>query len=187
MFVSDDEAFWSMELGVVLANIAAVHRRRGTTPRPPLAIAEAAKRGRIRRRVLWTGIGRPVFGGMEDGSSEEDGGPRRRGGGDPLLKVRVMALLYANPEAPCSTPQVARVFGLREGDVRAVRPPSARKVGRALLAPFGHWLINLQRAGLVPAWPEELEAPPEGPSSPTSARRRRRPGHLRPLGGPGRR
>jgi hypothetical protein len=186
MFITEDEGFWSLELGIVLTNIATVHRRRGTAPRPPLAIAAAAKRGRVRRRVPWPTAGQPVFGGVEDGRSEEDGGPRRRGCDDPLLRVRVMALLYANPEAPCSTPQVARVFGLRETDVRSARPPSARRVGRALLAPFGHWLVTLQRAGLVPAWPDELEAPSEGPSSP-SARRRHRPGHLRPLGGPGRR
>ena len=187
MFVSEDEDFWSLELGVVLANIAAVHRQRGTTPRPPLAIAETVRLGRVRRRVPWPEPRQPVFGGVEDGGAEEDGGPRRRGGGDPLLRVRVMASLYANPEAPCSAPQVARVFGLREGDVRAARPPSARKVGRALLAPFGHWLVTLQRAGLVPAWPEELEPPTKIPTSPPSTRRFSRPGHLRPLGGPGRR
>ena len=187
MFVSEDDAFWSMELGVVLTNVIAVHRQRGTTPRPPLSIAKTARRGRVRCRVPWPATGQPVFGGVEDSRAVGNSGPRRRGGGDPLLRVRVLALLYANPETPCSVPQVARVFGLREKDVRSARPGSAMKVGRALLAPFDHWLVTLRRAGLVPAWPEELEAPPKEASSPSSPRRRHRPGHLQPLGGPGRR
>lgn len=73
-----------------------------------------------------------------------------------LARLRVRAMLVANPGTPCSTEEVAAVFGLRQGSVRDARPATAQRIGRALVAPFGHWLRALERAGLVPRWEEDL-------------------------------
>ena len=115
VYVTEDEGFWSLELGVVLANIAAVHRQRGTTPRPPLAIAETVRRGRVRRRVPWPEAGQPVFGGVEDGGAGEDGGPRRRGGGDPLLRVRVKVEGYVINHRTPAPEEAASVLARLDG------------------------------------------------------------------------
>jgi hypothetical protein len=114
----------------------------------------------------------PVFAG-------EDGDPApRRVQADRLRRLQARAALYATPTTLCSTQDIADVFALRESDVRAARPASARHVGRAWMAPFGDWLAVL---GVdVAALAARTEAPRElrvrSSSAPT----------LRPLGGPGR-
>jgi hypothetical protein len=95
---------------------------------------------------------------------------------DRLRRLQARAALYATPATLCSTQDVADVFGLREGDVRLARPASARRLGRAWLAPFGDWLVAL---GIdLPALAEaveEIRAPrTRTVTLPT----------LRPLGGP---
>lgn len=186
MRVDAEEAFWSYELGVVLANLHAAHRRLGTRPRPPVPIAPWASRGRRPRRRLRDGGVQAVFGGVEDDTSTDDPQSPPDSRGDPLNRVQVMALLYGNPETPCSVTQVARVFGLRDKTVRDCRPHTAAEVGRSLMAPFSHWCKSLQRARVIPAWPAELEAPPLSPETRAHAPVRRAPARLRPLGGPSR-
>jgi len=187
MRVNADEIYWSYELGVVLASLHAAHRRLGTRPRPPVPIAPWAMRGRVRQRLRWAWGGEPVFGGEGEAPPADEPGARHAVRGDPLLRVRVLALLYGNPATPVSVPQVARVFGLRDSDVRAARPASAAPIGRAMMAPFSHWCTSLEQAGLIPSWPAELEAPAQQPPRPAfTSGSRAAHGRLRPLGGPGR-
>lgn len=118
----------------------------------------------------------PSFGGPLD---EE---PRGRSLDPRLARLHVRAMLFANPATPCSTEEVAAVLGLRQGSVRDARPASTQRVGRALVAPFGHWLLALERAGLVPRWDDEVPdvARAEGPAR----RRRVTAPKLEALGGP---
>lgn len=118
----------------------------------------------------------PSFGGPLD---DEAGPPTL----DPrLARLQVRAMLMANPATPCSTEEVAAVFGLRQGSVREARPASARRVGRALVAPFGHWLRALERGGLLPQWEADL---PQGEPVACRAVRARSPApRLEALGGP---
>jgi hypothetical protein len=53
------------------------------------------------------------------------------------------AALFATPETLCSIQDVADVFGVSEGDERAARRASARRIGRAWMAPFGGSLVAL--------------------------------------------
>lgn len=118
----------------------------------------------------------PSFGGSLD---DEPGPPAL----DPrLARLQVRAMLTANPATPCSTEEVAAVFGLRQGSVRDARPASARRVGRALVAPFGHWVRALERAGLLPQWEDELLE--DEPVACRSVRARSPAPRLEALGGP---
>ena len=98
-----------------------------------------------------------------------------------MARLRVRALLFANPDTPCSASEVASVLGVRESAVRDARPASARKLGRALVAPFAHWLRSLNRAGVLPAF-TDLEG--DAPGRPRRARGASRAPRLVPLGGP---
>ena len=187
MFVNEDEAYWSTELGVLLIALHAACRRLGITPRPPVPVARWARQPRAKRASRYPEADAPVFGGVDDGGTEDPGGVRRASGDAALLRVKVLALLYANPFTPCTVTQVARAFGLRDGVVRRCRPKTARKVGRAWWAPFGHWKTMLVRAELIPEWPDELEPPAAVAAPPQSTGRhrgRRQGAPLRPLGGP---
>ena len=187
MFVNEDEAYWSTELGVLLIALHSACRRLGVAPRPPVPIARWARKPRGERATRWPVGDGPVFGGVDDGGVEDSGGARRASGDAALLRVKVLALLYANPFTPCTMTQVARAYGLRDGVVRRCRPKTALRVGRAWMAPFGHWKAMLVREGLVPEWPAELEpaAAAVAPPQTTGRRRGRRQGvPLRPLGGP---
>ena len=62
---------------------------------------------------------------------------------DRLRRLHARAALFATPETFCSTQDIADVFGLRESDVRAARPLTARRIGRACMAPFGDWLVAI--------------------------------------------
>lgn len=115
----------------------------------------------------------PVFGGDDD---EPEAPATRRVQADRLRRLQARATLYATPATLCSTQDIADVFALRESDVRASRPSSARRIGRAWMAPFGDWLVALgvDLEGLA----AQAEAPrvvrTRTPAAPT----------LRPLGGP---
>ncbi len=163
------DAFWTAaQVTLLLTWVRATHRVLGTTPRPPIPRAEAIALVTSQHHTPT----QPTFGG----TSGTDPPPSER-------RLWVLALLYANPETPCTAPQVAHAFGLRESSVRAARPTTAHKVGRAIMAPFGHWLAELRHAGLVPSWRPEYDPPAPSPRS--SPRTRPETGHLRPLGGPG--
>lgn len=116
----------------------------------------------------------PVFGGDED--DVVPAAPRVQL--DRLRRLQARAALFATPETLCSTEDVADVFGLRQGDVRAVRPETARRIGRAWMAPFGDWLRALRI---------DLEALADATEAKVRTGRVRATGAvpLRPLGGPG--
>jgi hypothetical protein len=115
----------------------------------------------------------PRFGGEEDAEAPAT----RRVQADRLRRLQARAALYATPDTLCSTQDIADVFALREADVRAARPPSARTIGRAWMAPFGDWLraLGVDLAFLATAQPE----PPRAARTRTSA-----VPTLVPLGGP---
>jgi hypothetical protein len=126
----------------------------------------------------------PAFGGPL--SDDEDSGPKRRQRGELHRRLALRARLYAQPATPCSAPEVAWVFGLRESDVRAHRPATAQRCGRAILAPFAHWLVCLETAGLLPSWERASEvALHRAGQPPRSHRRGSAAPKLLPLGGPG--
>ena len=129
----------------------------------------------------------PAFGGQfSDDEDEQDSSPRRRQRGELHQRLALRARLYTQPATPCSAPEVAWVFGLRESDVRAYRPTTAQRCGRAILAPFAHWLVCLEHAGLLPSWEPMSEATQHGAGRPPRARRRGSTApKLMPLGGPG--
>ena len=93
-----------------------------------------------------------------------------------LPRQHTRTRIELRPATLCSTQDIADVFALRESDVRASRPASARRIGRAMMAPFGDWLMALgvDLEGLA----AQAEAPrvvrTRAPAAPT----------LRPLGGP---
>lgn len=67
------------------------------------------------------------------------------------------------------------MFGVREGDVRSARPASARRIGRAWMAPFGDWLVAVHINLALAAQTEARRTPRvREVTLPT----------LRPLGGP---
>lgn len=116
----------------------------------------------------------PSFGGLDEEPADERAS--RRVQADRLRRLQARAALYATPATLCSTQDVADVFGVREADVRAARPASARRLGRAWMAPFGEWLMAL---GIdLDALVAQAELPrvvrTRTPAAPT----------LRPLGGP---
>lgn len=131
---------------------------------------------RVRRVALDAPVRRlpdePSFGGEEE---PEQPAPRRVQA-DRLRRLQARAALYATPGTLCSTQDIADVFGLRESDVRAARPASARRLGRAWLAPFGDWLaalgIDLDALATANDRPRLIRT--RTPAAPT----------LRPLGGP---
>jgi hypothetical protein len=129
----------------------------------------------------------PAFGGpLTDDGDEQDSSPRRRQRGELHQRLALRARLYSQPATPCSAPEVAWVFGLRESDVRAYRPTTAQRCGRAILAPFAHWLVCLEAKGLLPTWEPVNEAPPHHAGRPPRPRRRGATApKLLPLGGPG--
>jgi len=90
-------------------------------------------------------------------------------------------MLFANPDTPCSSEEVAAVLGLRQATVRDARPGTARQMGRAMVAPFGHWVVALRRAAVLPSWPEELN---DGIDRASARRAQARAPRLLPLGGP---
>jgi hypothetical protein len=129
----------------------------------------------------------PAFGGqLTDAGDELDSSPRRRQRGELHQRLALRARLYAQPATPCSALEVAWVFGLRESDVRAYRPATAQRCGRAILAPFAHWLECLETAGLLPSWELESEVALHRAGRPPRAHRRGSAApKLLPLGGPG--
>ncbi len=129
----------------------------------------------------------PAFGGpLTDDGDEQDSSPRRRQRGELHRRLALRARLYAQPATPCSAPEVAWVFGLRESDVRVCRPTTAQRCGRAILAPFAHWIACLETAGLLPSWEPVSEATLHRAGQPPRARRRGPAApKLAPLGGPG--
>ncbi|MBN1335085.1 MAG: hypothetical protein JXB39_03905 [Deltaproteobacteria bacterium] len=58
-------------------------------------------------------------------------------------RVQARAALYAAPETLVTATDVAFAIGLRDAEVRAARPASARRVGRTWRAPFRDWLVIL--------------------------------------------
>ncbi len=144
-----------------------------------------------RRGHLWLvpspASDRPAFGGpLTDDGDEQDSSPRRRQRGELHQRLALRARLYAQPATPCSAPEVAWVFGLRESDVRAFRPTTAQRCGRAILAPFAHWLVCLETAGLLPSWEPVSGVAPHRAGQSTHPRRRGSTApKLLPLGGPG--
>ena len=80
----------------------------------------------------------PTFGGGADELPAS-----RQLQADRLRRLHARAALFATRETLCSTQDIADVFGVREGDVRAARPATARQIGRAWMAPFGDWLAAL--------------------------------------------
>ena len=129
----------------------------------------------------------PAFGGpLTDDGDEQDSSPRRRQRGELHQRLALRARLYSQPATPCSAPEVAWVFGLRESDVRAHRPATAQRCGRAILAPFAHWLVCLETAGLMPSWEPVSEIALHRAGQPSRSRRRGPAApKLLPLGGPG--
>jgi hypothetical protein len=129
----------------------------------------------------------PAFGGpLSDNEDEQDSSPRRKVRGELHRRLALRARLYAQPATPCSAPEVAWVFGLRESDVRANRPSTAQRCGRAILAPFAHWLACLEAVGLLPTWEPVAEASLHRSGQPPRARRRGSAApKLLPLGGLG--
>lgn len=186
MYVSADDAFWNpMRLADLVTRVNATARARGTTPRRPLPVTSpgAMAADRTPSSSSWLDEGHPVFGGFDDdadGVAPSHSSRRLQA----LDRLKARALLFANPETPCSTLEVANVFRLRERRVRDARPNTAQWIGRAWMAPFGHWLVALRHAGLVPVWPDEMELPTAAPPPRSCAPARHRSGHLRPLGGP---
>lgn len=141
--------------------VARVERRGGSVPSSLLLALDAHR---------WP---EPSFGGVED---DPDRRWDRR-----LARLQVRAMLFANPDTPCSSEEVAAVLGLRQGTVRDARPTTARSMGRALVAPFGHWVVALRRAAVPPSWPTELD---DGLDRPLAPRTHARAPRLLPLGGP---
>ena len=184
MITSESDTFWTtIQLHILVAAVRAFHHGHGTTPQPPIALSPQLLHIATYAAAHQPASDTPSFGGVhgDDGSAA---GKRPREPRSPPSQRRlwVLALLYANPLTPCTVPQVAHVFGLRESDVRSARPNTARKVGRAMMAPFGHWLVELQHAGLVPVWRPEYDPPQPSPTRSTLPSPRTN--HLRPLGGP---
>ncbi len=116
----------------------------------------------------------PRFGGLDE--DEELRPATRRVQADRLRRLHTRAVLFATPETLCSTQDIADVFGIAEGDVRASRPISARRIGRAWMAPFADWLVALHIN--LDAMADESDAPRRRPI------RDIEPPTLRPLGGP---
>jgi hypothetical protein len=131
---------------------------------------------RVRRVRLDAPVRRVPDGPVFGGDDKPEAPATRRVQADRLRRLQARAALYATPATLCSTQDIADVFALRESDVRASRPASARRVGRAWMAPFGDWLVALgvDLDGLA----AQAEAPrvvrTRAPAAPT----------LRPLGGP---
>lgn len=116
----------------------------------------------------------PSFGGLNE---DEDFRPAtRRVQADRLRRLHTRAVLFATPETLCATQDIADVFGIAEGDVRASRPPTARRIGRAWMAPFADWLQALRID--LDAMADQTDAPRR-----RSVREITAP-TLRPLGGP---
>lgn len=138
-------------------------------PAPPDAL-------RVRRIDLAAPLRRAPDGPVFGGDDEPEAPATRRVQADRLRRLQARAALYTTPATLCSTQDIADVFALREADVRAARPPGARRIGRAWMAPFGDWLVALgvDLGGLA----AQAEAPrvvrTRAPAAPT----------LRPLGGP---
>ena len=198
MFVHPDEAYWdASRLADILGRVHATAHALGHPPRPPRPLPvhlpgdPDPDQGRDPCSPVRGAIGEPRFGGIADRAGDDEAAPVDRSGRrrQVMIRLQVRSLLYSIPATPCSTQEIASLFALREGDVRQARPRSAMKIGRAWAAPFGHWLASLQRAGLVPVWPEESESPARAAAPPPTTGRHRGPhrtGQLRPLGGPGR-
>lgn len=100
------------------------------------ALPDVRRVRRGRTRVVRDGL--PTF---DEGDDAPASGRLQA---DRLRHLHARATLVATPETPCSTQDIADVFCVREGDVRAARPASARRIGRAWMAPFGDCLVALQ-------------------------------------------
>ena len=137
-------------------------------PEPGRALRDVRRVRLDRPRLIRDGM--PTFG---EGDDEPASGRLQA---DRLRRLHARAALFATPETLCSTQDVADVFGVREGDVRAARPASARRIGRAWMAPFGDWLVALHiDLDVLAAQTEARRAPRVREITlPT----------LRPLGGP---
>jgi len=185
--VQPDEAFWDrghlIDLIYRVHAAAAVQGGPARWPTPRSNSSDSCITPYRPARCEWGG--QPVFRGIDDGETPVPRPASRREHNS--LRVQVRALLYCNPETPCSVEEVANVLGLREGDVRNARPGTAKRVGRAIMAPFGHWLVGLRQAGLMPTWTDDAEPHPLAAVPRPQARTRPRSGQIMPLGGPGQR
>ena len=183
--VSNDELFWNEQR--LMSLLARVHSNPGR-PQPPLQVELSSPTLHVPATPPQSRVPRPSFGGVErDDSPEVARTPRRQGNSADLsVRLQAKALLYTNPTTPCTTAEIANIFRLREATVRAARPASAMKCGRAWLAPFGDWLRSLQHAGQVPTWGEREERQQATSPAPRQARGSKKTSHLQPLGGPGR-
>ena len=186
MRVRPDEAFWDRShLIDLIFRVHAAAAIRGGTPRWPIPRSDSPGSCMPDRPARWDRGCQPAFGGVDDAGTPDHLPASRRERNS--LRVQVRAILYANPETPCSIEEVANVLGLREGDVRNARPDTAQLVGRALMAPFGHWLGGLRQAGLLPTWADDDDPRPVPVMPRQQAPARLRPGQIVPLGGPGQR
>lgn len=95
-------------------------------------------------------------------------------------RLIVRALLYAAPQTPVSTDEVAYALARSEEVVRRCRPASAfvPEGGRASVAPFGDWLVSLgydSRSGGSEVLVQPPIALPPEPLEPLRPRGRGRP------------
>lgn len=187
MYISADEAFWNRSHVVdLITRVYTVCALQGRFVTWPLVSPEHAHEEYDLSQWGSTPVaaGLPVFGGVDENGGPEPPGSTRRG--RKSWRIQVRALLFANPDTPCSVEEVANVLGIQEGKVRGVRPATAQYVGKALMAPFGHWLVSLRDAGILPTWTEEGEASNVVREPRRAPPARRHGGQLEPLGGPGR-
>ena len=186
MRVHPDEAYWNRShLVDLIFRVHAAAAARGGTARWPTPRSNSSGSYRPGRPGRGEQGSQPVFGGVDDTAAPDGPSASRRERYS--LRVHVRGILYANPETPCSVKEVSNVLGLREGDVRRARPDTAQHIGRALMAPFSHWLRSLRQAGLLPTWADDANPHPVAEILRQQARARPRSGQLKPLGGPGQR